>query len=377
MEAIAPGRTLNGKWTLGAPLGRGASGVVYEAFHRNGIRAAVKILHPDLAADEGVVARFLREGAVANYLEHVGAVVAFDDDRTDDGLVYVVFERLEGQPLSAILEHHGLVPPDEALRITDALLDVLKAAHDRGVLHRDIKPANVFVLDSGAIKLLDFGLAKSGRDAPDLPALAPTAPGAILGTPGFMPPEQARGDAYLVDARSDLWSVAAVLFAMLAGTRVPTLGAPPPIRSVRPQVPDVVARIVDRGLSPDMGARFQTAARMQGALRYALSALAGAPQAQPSRPELAPTPSPLAAPMTPMTPTTPTTPMAPEPVDVVAPASLPRLTPRRRARAGSSSTSFVVLALLGVTALAGVSWAAYASTRPEPRPPAAASELRR
>lgn len=346
MESITPGRVLNGKWTLGAPLGRGGSGMVYEAFHRNGIQAAVKILHPELAADEDRVARFLREGAIANHLEHVGAVVAFDDDRTEDGLVYVVFERLEGKPLSEILEERASLSPVEALRITDALLDVLVATHDHGVLHRDIKPANVFVLPDGAIKLLDFGLAKSDGRVPDWPSVVPTAQGAVLGTPGFMSPEQARGDAHLVDVRSDLWSVTAVLFTMLTRMRVTASSgvAPPPIRSVRSQVPDVVARIVDRGLSLDARDRFPTAARMQGAVRYALSILTDAPLA--------------AAPAE-----APSMPVPPE--------------PRRPGRPARNSGSFVVLALLGVTAFAGVSWLAYASSQPEPRRPPDLSEIRR
>ncbi len=280
MDTLSPGTVLNGKWTLGAPLGSGGAGVVYSATHRNGTRAAVKVLHPALVDDEDRVARFLREGAIVNHLAHPGVVAALDDDRSDDGLVYLVLELVEGTPLAQIIHERAPMAPAEALAIVDKILDVLKAAHDKGVIHRDIKPANVVLLPNGAIKILDFGVARAG-ELESGPVVRPTAQGAILGTPCFMAPEQARGRTDLVDARTDLWATAALLFASLTGRPVHGDGVPsealaramiraaPPIRSIVHEVPDAVARVVDRGLAFDREARFQDARSMQFAVRLA------------------------------------------------------------------------------------------------------------
>ncbi len=284
MDTLSPGTILNGKWTLGAPLGSGGAGVVYSATHRNGTRAAVKVLHPALVDDEDHVARFLREGAIANHLAHPGVVAALDDDRSDDGHVYLVFELVEGTPLAQIIHERAPMNAAEALAIVDKILDVLKAAHDKGVIHRDIKPANVVLLPNGAIKILDFGVARAG-ELECGPMVSPTAQGAILGTPCFMAPEQARGRTDLVDARTDLWATAALLFALLTGRPVHGDGAPsealaraminaaPPIRFIVHEVPDAVARVVDRGLAFDREARFQDARSMQFAVQLARQGL--------------------------------------------------------------------------------------------------------
>ena len=340
MDPIAPGRVLNGKWTLGAVLGTGGSGMVYEASHRNGIRAAVKILHPKLAADPDQVARFLREGAIANHLEHVGVVAALDDDRTEDGLLYVVFERIDGMSLADILEARAPLSVVEALTLTDKILDVLAEAHAKGIVHRDVKPGNVLVLPSGEVKLLDFGLAKTDRLTSDH-APSPTQSGAIFGTLGFMPPEQASGQTERIDERSDLWAVAAVLFTMLTRQRLhaserpaealqrASLEAAPPIRSVRSSVPDVVARIVDRGLARARDERFQSAVRMQGAVRFALSSVV--PQA-------------------------------------TSPGSSTTSEPRPPPRAARRRTGVALaLGLVGLAALAGFAWLASAAAEPGPR----------
>lgn len=335
MHRITKGRVLNGKWTIGELLGSGGTGTVYEASHRNGIRAAVKVLHPALAADEDQVQRFLREGAISNHLEHIGAVAAFDDDRTDDGIVYVVFERLEGSSLAEIIEQRAPLPVTEALTLTEKILDVVAAAHAKGVIHRDIKPGNIHVLPNGDVKLIDFGLAKGQAVASDN-GPNPTQNGVVFGTPGFMPPEQAAGRIDEVDERSDLWSVAALLFAMLTRRRIAEDRTPvPPIRSVR-SVPEVVARIVDRGLSFERADRFQSAVRMQGAVRFALSSLLTAQGS--SEPIVLPT---------------------------VESPSAPRRSSFRKSGSGREA---LALALLAVAALVGLAWLASAAAGAEPPP---------
>ncbi len=299
LTSLAPGRVLNGKWTLGEQLGVGGAGSVFAAAHRNGTRAAVKVLHPRLAADEEQVARFLREGVIANQLGHPGVVAALDDDVTDDGLVYLVLELLEGTSLAERIEEHAPLDVSEALRIVDQVLDVLRVAHAKGIIHRDVKPSNVFLLRDGSVRLLDFGIARAPA-----PGGQATQMGAIFGSPGYMPPEQAKGAQELIDERTDVWSVAALLFTMLTGTRLhvaPTTNESlaramfescTPIRSVLPSLDATVAAVVDRGLAFDRDDRFSSAERMQGAVRFALRNLSAAPASTASKEAVRSSPGP-------------------------------------------------------------------------------------
>src|SRR5262249_14176759 len=132
---------------------------VYFAVHRNGTRAAIKMLHPDLSADRAILERFLREGYLANKVEHPGAVHVLDEDVAEDGSAFLVMELLEGKSLDKIVEERPL-PIGEALRVTRLALEVLAAAHERGIVHRDIKPENVFITSTGDVKILDFGIAR-------------------------------------------------------------------------------------------------------------------------------------------------------------------------------------------------------------------------
>jgi serine/threonine-protein kinase len=139
------GSTLKDKWQLDALLGVGGNAAVYAATHRNGKRAAIKILHMELSSNEDVVKRFLREGYAANRLGHPGAVSVLDDDRADDGSVFLVMELLDGYPLDRFTRQNQRMPLDQLVRMGDELLDVLAAAHAKGVIHRDIKPENVLI----------------------------------------------------------------------------------------------------------------------------------------------------------------------------------------------------------------------------------------
>jgi eukaryotic-like serine/threonine-protein kinase len=273
------GQTLRGKWRLDVLLGVGGMAAVYAATHRNGIRAAVKILHPELSTSAEVRSRFTREGHVANAVAHDGAVKVIDDDVAEDGSLYLVTELLDGETLEDRRERSGgRLREDEVLSVADQLLDVLGAAHAKGVVHRDIKPANIFLTRSGQIKVLDFGIAHLRELSTGTMA---TQAGSAMGTPAFMSPEQARGLWSEVDGRSDLWSVGATMWQTLTGKAVHEGRTPneellsamtkpaPPLASVLPDVSPAVAHLVDRALAFEKEKRWLSAARMQEAVRRA------------------------------------------------------------------------------------------------------------
>ncbi len=270
------GQVLRGKWRLDELLGVGGMAAVYAATHRNTSRGAVKMLHVELSLQADLQARFLREGRVANEVGHPGVVRVLDDDVADDGSVFLVMELLEGETLEGRWARMGrALPVGEVLAITDRLLDVLSAAHQRCIIHRDIKPANIFLTDDGGVKVLDFGIARV-QDA--LGASSRTRTGSMLGTPAFMPPEQARGRVSEVDARSDLWAVGATMFTLLSGRMVRwegtaneqliQAGTTPvdPLATVLPTVSPLVAELVDRAMRFPKEERWQTAAAMRQAI---------------------------------------------------------------------------------------------------------------
>src|SRR4051812_21058263 len=181
------GTMLRDKWRLDSLIGMGGMGAVYRATHRNGMRGAVKLLHPERAADEAVRKRFLREGYLANKVEHVGAVRILDDDEAE-GTVFLVMELLEGQTLEEqALRAGGALDAEATMLAADQLLETLAAAHEKGIIHRDIKPANIFVTTSGLIKILDYGIA--GLNEPMTESRTATQTGVGMGTPAFMAPE--------------------------------------------------------------------------------------------------------------------------------------------------------------------------------------------
>ncbi len=271
---------LDGKWFLDALLGYGGSAAVYGATHRNGKRAAIKVLHPHCVADESLRTRFVREGYVANKIGHPGAVSVLDDDVADDGTVYLVMELLEGASLEKI--GRGEAPPlmmSEVVRIADDLLDVLALAHKIGIVHRDIKPANIFVTKTGELKVLDFGIARLAESTLD--GSSSTQTGFMMGTPAFMPPEQARARWNEVDARSDIWSVGATMIALLIARRPRLAETPneelllamtsplPPVATLVPNIPPPLAGVIDKAVAFDREARWQSSEEMQQALRLA------------------------------------------------------------------------------------------------------------
>jgi hypothetical protein len=271
---------LDGKWFLDGLLGYGGSAAVYGATHRNGKRAALKVLHPHCVADESLRSRFVREGYVANKIGHPGAVSVLDDDTADDGTVYLVMELLEGSSLEKV--GRGEAPPlmmAEVVRIADDLLDVLAKAHTIGIVHRDIKPANLFVTTTGQLKVLDFGIARLAEATLD--GSSSTQTGFMMGTPAFMPPEQARARWADVDGRSDLWAVGATMIALLIARRPRLAETPneelllamtaplPPVATLVPNIPPSVAAVIDRAVAFERDERWPSAEAMQHALRLA------------------------------------------------------------------------------------------------------------
>jgi serine/threonine protein kinase len=270
------GTMVKDKWQLEALLGTGGTACVYSAVHRNGRRVAIKVLHPELSALPGVVTRFLREGYLANRVGHPNAVAVLDDDRTEDGAVFLVMELLEGHSLERYAKTGGeRLPRSTVLRLVDETLAVLAAAHAKGIVHRDIKPANLFMTLEGHVKVLDFGIARLVEPLGDNPL---THTGFAIGTPSFMPPEQARGRWELVDARTDVWAVGATTYALLTGDRPRhgettqeelLLAMTQPLAPLVTALPDIapeVAAIVDRAVAYDRDARWPDATAMRQAL---------------------------------------------------------------------------------------------------------------
>ena len=285
------GTTLRDKWHLDSLIGVGGMAAVYAATHRNGMRGAVKFLHPERAADATIKNRFLREGYIANKVGHAGAVRVLDDDEAD-GSVFLVMELLEGTTLQgAALQQGGALLPEDTMTAIVQVLETLAAAHEKGIVHRDIKPENLFLTHSGIVKILDYGIAGLSEASDEAQK---TQTGLAMGTPAYMSPEQARGRWSEVDARSDLWSVGATLFFLLSGTTVHDEGTVPervaatfltparPIASVAPDVPAALAAIVDRALLLDKAQRWQDASAMRDALRAAYLELQGKPMPTPS-----------------------------------------------------------------------------------------------
>jgi eukaryotic-like serine/threonine-protein kinase len=183
------GTTLRSKWRLDVLLGIGGMAAVYAGTHRNGSRAAVKLLHPELSTNPLVKDRFVREGLAANAVGHNGAVKVIDDDVAEDGSLFLVTELLDGETLEERrVRLGGTLDEDETLSATEQLLDVLVAAHANGIVHRDLKPENIFLTRSGQVKILDFGIARLRELSTPTRA---TQTGTTMGTPAFMAPEQA------------------------------------------------------------------------------------------------------------------------------------------------------------------------------------------
>ncbi|RYG85104.1 serine/threonine protein kinase, partial [bacterium] len=237
-------------------------------------RAAVKLLHPDLARHDEVRSRFLREAYIANTVGHDGVVTVIDDDTDESGCPYLVMELLTGASLAAMAERAGgRMPVASVLSITDQALAILEVAHAKGVVHRDLKPDNLFMTDKGVVKMLDFGIARL-RDG----KTNRTKTGLLMGTPSFMAPEQALGRTSEIDGGTDQWAIGATMFNLLSGQYVheadtdneliiyAATRAARSLGSVLPDLPAPLIALVDRSLEYDRVKRFPDVGAMRAAL---------------------------------------------------------------------------------------------------------------
>lgn len=285
-EQLPAGARL-GPYALIAPIGSGGMGQVYRARDtRLGRDVAVKVLPREYADNPDRRRRFEQEARATAVVEHPN-VLAIHDAGTENGTPYLVFELLEGETLRQRISR-GALPLRQAVELAAQIARGLAAAHSRGITHRDLKPDNVFVLAGDRVKLLDFGLAKAMHPDDRVPGAASTAPGVVMGTVGYMSPEQVRGEP--PDHRTDLFALGVVMYEMLSGRRAFEGGAavqvmsailtdePRPIALVAPATPPMLDRIVHRCLAKHPGDRYQSAGDLAFQLEGVLASFASAPQ---------------------------------------------------------------------------------------------------
>ncbi|MER7007318.1 protein kinase [Dactylosporangium sp. NPDC000555] len=270
------GRVLSGRYELRSVIGRGGMAEVWQAVDaRLGRPVAVKLLHDKGSADPSLPKRFEREARTVARLSHPN-IVAVHDVGVDDGTPYLVMELVQGRSLADELAA-GPLDPRRAVRLAEQVCDALAAAHDAGVVHRDVKPANILIGGEDRVKVCDFGIAR----VTDRAQTALTAPATVIGTSAYMAPEQVLGEP--ADARSDLYALGCVLYAMLAG-RPPFVAdspvqvalqqvheTPVPLAALRPGLPAQLTALVGALLAKRAADRPASAAQV----RVALAAIAG------------------------------------------------------------------------------------------------------
>jgi len=273
----------DGRYRLTHRLGRGGMAEVFAAEDvRLGRTVAVKLLRADLAEDPVSKARFTREAQSVAGLNHHAVVAVYDsgEDVVGHGVVpYIVMEIVEGHTIRDLLINAEAPGPEQALIIVSGVLEALAYSHQHGIVHRDIKPANVIITHTGAVKVMDFGIARALHGAQS----TMTQTGMVMGTPQYLSPEQALGKA--VDHRSDLYATGCLLYELLA-LRPPFTGETPlsvvyqhvqdipvPPSEVDRDVPPELDGLVMRALAKDPDDRFQTAEEMRGLVQYALQML--------------------------------------------------------------------------------------------------------
>ena len=285
---LTPGESFGRRYHLIRLLGIGGMGAVYQAWDAElGVSVAIKVIRPEVmanrAAAEEISKRFKRELLLARQVTHKN-VVRIHDLGEIDGIKYITMPYVDGADLATILKHEGKVSVPRALRVARSIVSGLTAAHGAGVVHRDLKPANIMIGADGEGMIMDFGIARStggGNAEPQEGGGSPAAPhgpeaqpsdatvmGAVIGTLEYMAPEQARGES--VDQRADVYAFGLILYEMLVGRRRKVEGGafselqarlkqpPASARSLVPEIPEALDRLVTRCLEPDPAARFQT-----------------------------------------------------------------------------------------------------------------------
>jgi serine/threonine-protein kinase len=386
--APATGTLIAGKYRVERVVGRGGMGVVLAARHEELDQlVAIKLLRSDIDRGDVAVARFLREARAAARIESDHVARVFDVGTLDTGHAYMVMEHLEGRDLEAVLASRGALPVEEAVDHVLEALEAVAQAHAHGIVHRDLKPSNLFLArrpdGSQRIKVLDFGISKlmkpPGLD--DAPGTL-TGAGTILGTPGYMSPEQLKSSKS-VDVRSDVWAIGVIVHELVSG--VPPFGGetvgelfaailddpPTPLRTVRSDAPAALEAVVTRCLTRDRALRFPDVGALAAALApfgsARTAALPGkiamilghsdAVPATTARITLASSPEDWKASEMATTADSPATPAAPEAKRSPAMGTASTWTQRAR-DAGGPRRWAVPLATLGVGLLAGI-WLAW------------------
>ncbi|HEY8620309.1 MAG TPA: Stk1 family PASTA domain-containing Ser/Thr kinase [Dermatophilaceae bacterium] len=277
---------LGGRYQVGELIGRGGMAEVHVGQDtRLGRTVAIKMLRSDLARDPTFLSRFRREAQSAAGLNHPSIVAVYDsgeDEDTDDrgatvALPYIVMEYVEGHTLREVLTEERIMDPADAARVTEGILDALSYSHRMGIVHRDIKPGNVMLTPAGAVKVMDFGIARAIADT----AATMTQTQSVIGTAQYLSPEQAQGQQ--VDARSDLYSTGCLLYELLTG-RTPFVGdspvsvayqhvgqAPQPPSAHQPGLSAELDAVVLHSLVKDREARYQDAGQFRSDLAAARS----------------------------------------------------------------------------------------------------------
>ncbi len=252
-------------------IGAGGMGSIFEAEHvRMGRKFALKLLDPAFAENEEVFQRFKREAEIAGQLGHPNIVDVVDFDRTEEGIPYIVMEKLDGEDLADWIANRGAFTFQTAYPIIIEVVDALEAAHAAGIVHRDLKPQNIFLCQHGRrndyVKLLDFGISKMKQSGSIV-----TRTNAVMGTPYYMSPEQAEGKNKEIDTRTDIFALGAIIYEMLVGKlafyapSVPTAmfkvcyEEPEPIVDLVPNLPDGLSEVLAKALAKDKNDRYASA----------------------------------------------------------------------------------------------------------------------
>ncbi|HEX6049812.1 MAG TPA: serine/threonine-protein kinase, partial [Gemmatimonadaceae bacterium] len=365
LQALTPGDDLIGtvvadRYLITDKIGEGGMGRVYLARHvRLPQNVAIKVLHPAMVRDASVVARFRREAVNASQIENEHVARVFDHGEIGDGLFYIAMEFVEGEPLSKIIAREGALPPARAAEITRQVAEALAAAHERPtpIVHRDLKPDNIMVGarrdGTDRVKVVDFGIAEAmSGGGPKL-----TQQGLVIGTPEYMSPEQL--SAITLDCRSDIYSLALVMFDMLTG-QLPFVGESPHEAALmrlrdRPRTlsemkgdvswPPELQAVMDRALARAPADRYATAPEFARALKEAISGGSATTAAAPAASAAS----------------VPPTRAEPRPVARAAPE-------RQRARTAAVGTA-VVLGLAVLVSVGLLAWRSRNANRSETVPP--------
>ncbi len=263
--SLEPGSVLADRYEILKMLGEGGMGAVYKAIDRELDRlVALKVIRPELAGHPSILQRFKQELILARKITHRNIIRIFDLGVVE-GLRFITMEFVEGQDLASLLEQRKFTP-EETVKIIRQVCAALEAAHVEGVVHRDLKPQNIMIESSGRVVVMDFGLARS------MEATGMTQAGALMGTPAYMSPEQAKGMP--ADERSDIFSLGIIFYQMLTGTLpfeadtalasmlLRTQGPPPPPVQIDPAIPQPLSDIALKSLATNTQDRYQSAASL-------------------------------------------------------------------------------------------------------------------